>query len=344
MIAVAHRAGAKRRKIGAGLRLAVAEREQSFAALDGRQPFVLLLLGAVLEQRLRDDGFAGGVGVRRRAGVGDLGDEGDLLGRAAALAAELLRPADADPAVAAHQLGELVVVAALVERLAQMRGLLFGRPVAWRASRGLPCGRRRRPVPCRGREGWSCRPAPAPDRRARRGRAARRRSVRDRHGRGGNAAAPHAPRRSRWRRAPDASGSRLRGAPGRRRPAPMPRRTCQSGLPLSRASAADSMREARAIQAGQAIGQLVLDSLELTDQLAELLSHLGVLDGHLEGALRGPERTAGASKPRDHRDVRQSVGRHGPMDGRRVRERELRQRPARPGRVSIASPSRARRP
>ena len=69
-------------------------------------------------------------------------------------------------------------------------------------------------------------------------------------------------------------------------------KTRQSGLPLSRASAADFEREPRAVEADQAIGELVLHRLELADELAELLSDLGVLDGQLERAL-APRRARG---------------------------------------------------
>ena len=62
-------------------------------------------------------------------------------------------------------------------------------------------------------------------------------------------------------------------------------------------------REARAVQADQAIGQLVLDRLELADELAELLSDLGVVHGQLERALRRAERPAGAGEPCHQRDV-----------------------------------------
>ena len=179
---------------------------------------------------MRDDRLAGAVRVGGRAGVGHLGDEGDLLARAAALAAELLGPADADPAVATHQLGEFPVPAALLERLAQMRRAPAPASSASRASRAPRCGTRWRPGPCREREGWSWRPpGRARNRQARRGRATRRRIARDRRARAGNAAAPRAPRHSRSRRARDAFGSRPRAAPDLRRPAPMPRTRASPG-------------------------------------------------------------------------------------------------------------------
>src|SRR5262245_30857997 len=40
-------------------------------------------------------------------------------------------------------------------------------------------------------------------------------------------------------------------------------------------------REPSAIEADQAVGELVLHRLELADELAELLSDLGVLDGEM---------------------------------------------------------------
>src|SRR5690242_10080724 len=67
--------------------------------------------------------------MRGRAAVGDLCDEGDLLGRTSSLAAELLGPADANPAVTAHRSGEFVVVAPFIERLLQVCGLFFRRPM-----------------------------------------------------------------------------------------------------------------------------------------------------------------------------------------------------------------------
>ena len=67
-------------------------------------------------------------------------------------------------------------------------------------------------------------------------------------------------------------------------------------------------RQPRAVEADQAVGELVLHRLELADELAELLSDLGVLDGKIEPALRRAERTAGAGEPCRQRDVRESFG------------------------------------
>ena len=135
---------------------------------------------------------------------------------------------------------------------------------------------------------------------ARRGRAARRRSGRDRHARAGNAAALRVPRHNRWRPAPGAFRSTPRAKPGRRMPARTAANTRQSGLPLSRASAAASSVKPRAVQADQAIGELVLDGLELADKLAELLSYLGVFHGQFERSLarrQAPGRRSQASSP-----------------------------------------------
>ena len=82
-------------------------------------------------------------------------------------------------------------------------------------------------------------------------------------------------------------------------------------------------REPRPVQADQAIGELVLDRLELTDELAELLSDLGVIDSELERTFRRAERTAGTAKPRHQRDVRKGFARNGQPHGRRVLEAEF---------------------
>ena len=47
VVAVADGARAERGEVGAGFRLAVAQRKGSLAAVDGGQPFVLLLPGAM---------------------------------------------------------------------------------------------------------------------------------------------------------------------------------------------------------------------------------------------------------------------------------------------------------
>ena len=57
-------------------------------------------------------------------------------------------------------------------------------------------------------------------------------------------------------------------------------------------------RQPRAVEADEAIGELVLHRLELADELAELLAHLGVLHRHFEGALGRAERAGPAQASR----------------------------------------------
>ncbi len=85
-------------------------------------------------------------------------------------------------------------------------------------------------------------------------------------------------------------------------------------------------RQPGAVEADQAVGELVLHRLELADELAELLSDLGVLDGEIERALRRAERAAGAGKPRHQRDVGEGLGRHIEPQRWRVLQRELAER------------------
>ena len=97
------------------------------------------------------------------------------------------------------------------------------------------------PMSCAGSDDISAiEPDRAGSRQARRVRAARRRSGRDRHARAGNVAAPRAPRHSRWRPAPGASRSTPCATPDPRMREQTEANTRQSGLSLSRASAAVS--------------------------------------------------------------------------------------------------------
>ena len=100
VVAVAPGGGAQRGEVGAGVGLAVADREVHVAREDPLQEQVLLLLGAVPDQR-RPDGLQR---HRRQVHVGALGLVGEdrLLDLAEPVAAVLLRPADAHPAVVAH--------------------------------------------------------------------------------------------------------------------------------------------------------------------------------------------------------------------------------------------------
>jgi hypothetical protein len=100
LVAVEDGARLERRQVGARVGLGVADREVDLAAQDSRQEELLLLVRPVLHDRRRDgvDGEHG----HRRAGPHRLVEEDVLLDRRHAAAAVLLRPADAEPLVAAH--------------------------------------------------------------------------------------------------------------------------------------------------------------------------------------------------------------------------------------------------
>ena len=125
LVAVADRAGAQRRQVGAGLGLAVAHAVHRLAAQDLGQVALLLLGRAEHHQRVRLDR---GADARRLGALHHL-DEGDLLERRARLAAELARPAEAEPAGLAEVAGEGRVELAVVEVLAVERRLALAAPV-----------------------------------------------------------------------------------------------------------------------------------------------------------------------------------------------------------------------
>ena len=87
-------------EVGARLGLGVADREVDLAGEDAGQEARLLLVGAVRHDR-RADGVDGDE-RERRMGALHLVEQDELIGRRPALAAELLRPAEAEPAVGAH--------------------------------------------------------------------------------------------------------------------------------------------------------------------------------------------------------------------------------------------------
>src|SRR5690606_5822950 len=117
------RRGAQRGQVGARLGLGVADREVALARQDARQEPVLLLGRPVLHDRRRD-GLEGDERVRD-AGAGDLVGEDLLLDRAETGAAVLLRPAQAELAVAAE--AAAVRHVRLAERvLGDLRALLGG--------------------------------------------------------------------------------------------------------------------------------------------------------------------------------------------------------------------------
>src|SRR5262249_16775994 len=100
VVAVEHRTGPERRQVRPGVWLAVADREVDLAAQDAGQEGGLLFFAPVLHDR-RPDGVDGQEG-HGRAGALRLVEEDELLDSRAALAAVLLRPADAQQAVAAQ--------------------------------------------------------------------------------------------------------------------------------------------------------------------------------------------------------------------------------------------------
>ncbi len=103
----AHRPGAQRREVGAGLRLGVPDGEVHLAGQDLRQEELLLRGGAILLQRW-PHGLQGDPG-QRHVGPGRFAGEDLLLDLAEAAAAVFGRPAHAQPAVAAHPAHHLAV-------------------------------------------------------------------------------------------------------------------------------------------------------------------------------------------------------------------------------------------
>src|SRR6185369_3320164 len=130
VVAVADGARLERGEVGAGPRLGVADAEDELPLEDARQQRRLLRRGAELHDR-RPDGVDGDDVQRRPRAIG-LVPEDELLERRAALAAVLLRPADAEPAVGAHAADDVPVdgPAALVPLGVERRPELWGEQVA----------------------------------------------------------------------------------------------------------------------------------------------------------------------------------------------------------------------
>ena len=89
-----------RRGVGAGVGLAVADRELDLVAQDLRQELLLQLLAAVAQDRLADDADA--LADLRAAPAGERLVEQVLVDAVAFLAALLLGPGDAEPALLAE--------------------------------------------------------------------------------------------------------------------------------------------------------------------------------------------------------------------------------------------------
>ena len=126
VVAVLAGGGAQRGQVGAGVGLGVADREVHVAGQDPLEEQVLLLLGAVADQG-RADGLQG---HRRQVYVGPLGLVGEdrLLDLAEPVAAVLLRPADAHPAVGAHLAHDLLVGLAVPVARPVRPGVALRRP------------------------------------------------------------------------------------------------------------------------------------------------------------------------------------------------------------------------
>ena len=119
VIAVLHRAGAQRGEVGAGLWFAVTHAVHGLATKDLRQVFLLLLRCAEHHQC---------VGLDRRADPRRLAPlhrlhERDLFQRRTRLAAEVFRPAEADPSGCADIARKVRVELPLGERPIVERGL-----------------------------------------------------------------------------------------------------------------------------------------------------------------------------------------------------------------------------
>src|SRR5581483_5742111 len=100
LVAVFHRGGAQRRKVGAGTRLRVADGKVALPRQDPREESALLLVRAELHDRLADR--VDREERQREARPPRFVREDELLDLPAGLTAVLLRPADPEPAVAAQ--------------------------------------------------------------------------------------------------------------------------------------------------------------------------------------------------------------------------------------------------
>ena len=133
-------AGLEGGQVGAGVRFAVADGEVDLAGEDPGQEVGLLFVGAELHDRRAD-------GVQRHQrqrhpGLGRLVEEDELFRRGHTAPAELLGPADAEPAVRA-QPADGLAVEALLRRGAREGCRVRARGVAWARARRCPAPVRR---------------------------------------------------------------------------------------------------------------------------------------------------------------------------------------------------------
>ena len=101
------RAGADRGQIGAGIRLAHADREKDFAAADAGQKILALLVAAVAQQERPALPVGDPVAADRRAGCEQFLGDRIAFEKAALAAAIALRPRHADPAALAEAAAEI---------------------------------------------------------------------------------------------------------------------------------------------------------------------------------------------------------------------------------------------
>ena len=293
LIAVAYRAGAQRREIGARLRLAVAHAVHGFAAQDLGQVFPLLLRRAEHHQRI---GLDRGTDPRRFAPLHGF-HEGDLLQRRARLPAELLRPSQADPAGLADIPRKFRIELPL-RRTALRRMRLCVRRTSFARASAAPV----RATRCRRRRDHIAAVRAPPSIEQKRGdatpriRGAAQRDRIEMHALEmarrlvflGIADRPE--RMLGFER--DAAATRRR-----RRRRPHRRNSANSGIAAIMQMGGVIERQPHAFERDQAIGELVLDRLEFADRLPELLPLLGIVDRQIE---RAPRR---AIRPRNQRQL-----------------------------------------
>ena len=128
LLPVAHCPRAQRGQVGTGLGLGVADGEVELTCEDLRQEERLLLVGAEAHDG-RPDGVDGDEG-ERRTGAPGLVEEDELVRRRPALAAELARPSDAEPAVLADLAHHLAPGRTALAALGETRPHLVGEELA----------------------------------------------------------------------------------------------------------------------------------------------------------------------------------------------------------------------
>ncbi len=116
------RAGLRREQVGAGVRLAHADRETDLAAADARQDVHLDVLGRVFQQHRAALAVGDEEAPRRRVGDAHFLGHHIALEERALVAAMLLRPGHAEPAARADLAGEFRRVGVFAVRLVRVEG------------------------------------------------------------------------------------------------------------------------------------------------------------------------------------------------------------------------------